>query len=249
MKFNRQSSRRAQGFTLMEVLIATVAFAIVLAAINGVFYGAMRLRAKTVQSIDESLPTQRALAIIKRDLANIVVPGGTFFGALQTAPTANLTAQGSGATTASKPTTQSVIGQSSPDFFTTSGTIDETSYWADVQKVSYLLVNSTNGTAGRDLYRSVTRNLLPSLQDIPVQEPLMGGVQSIFFYYYDGSQWRQSWDSTTVDTVTGLSNSLPKAIKVQLAMAVDERGRLQPPPIELVVPITVVGPTNQVTGP
>jgi type II secretion system protein J len=249
MTFNRPSNRRAQGFTLMEVLIATVAFAIVLAAINGVFYGAMRLRAKTVQSIDESVPMQHALAIIKRDLANIVVPGGTFFGALQTTPTANLTAQSSSGTTASKPTSQSVLGQSSPDFFTTSGTIDETSYWADVQKVSYLLVNSTNGAAGRDLYRSVTRNLLPSLQDTPAQEPLMGGVQSIFFYYYDGSQWRQSWDSTTVDTTTGLSNSLPKAIKVQLAMAVEEKGRRQPPPIELVVPITVAGPTNQVSSP
>jgi len=233
----------------MEVLIATVAFAIVLAAINGVFYGAMRLRAKTVQSIDESVPMQHALAIIKRDLANIVIPGGTFFGALQTTPAANLTVQDSSGTTASKPTSQSVLGQSSPDFFTTSGIIDETSQWAEVQKVSYLLVNSTNGTAGRDLYRSVTRNLLPSLQDIPVQQPLMGGVQSIFFYYHDGSQWRQSWDSTTVDTTTGLSNSLPKAIKIQLAMAVEEKGRFQPPPIELVVPITVSGPTNQVASP
>lgn len=232
----------------MEVLIATVAFAIVLAAINGVFYGAMRLRAKTVQSIDESVPMQHALAIMKRDLANLVIPGGTFFGALQTTPTANLTVQNSSGATATKATSQSVLGQSSPDFFTTSGTIDETSYWADVQKVSYLLVNSTNGTAGRDLYRSVTRNLLPSLQDIPVQEPLMGGVQSIFFYYYDGSQWRQSWDSTTVDTTTGLSNSLPRAIKVQLTMAAEEKGRLQPPPIELVVPVTVAGPTNQVAS-
>src|SRR5436309_5204412 len=68
---------RPNAFTLIEVLIAAAAFAIVLAAINAVFYSALRLRNKTAAALDEALPLQQAVAIIKRDLANIVVPGGT----------------------------------------------------------------------------------------------------------------------------------------------------------------------------
>src|SRR5258706_2956762 len=83
----RNAIARASGFTLLEVLIATVAFAIVLAAINAVFYGALRLRNQTVGTLDEAATLQHALAMIYRDLANVVVPGGTLSGTLQTTPT------------------------------------------------------------------------------------------------------------------------------------------------------------------
>src|SRR5437870_12733619 len=76
MTRNTQSNPRA--FTLIEVMIAMAVFAIVLAAINGIFWGALRLRNKTVESIDAALPKERALAIIRSDLANIVPPGGKF---------------------------------------------------------------------------------------------------------------------------------------------------------------------------
>src|SRR5262245_28404598 len=59
---------RARGFTLLELLIAISVFAMVLLAINGVFYGAMRLRSKTSRMIEQSLPVQQTVAIIKRDL-------------------------------------------------------------------------------------------------------------------------------------------------------------------------------------
>lgn len=222
----------------MEVLIALVAFSIVVAAINAVFYGGVRLRNKTAAGLEAALPLEQTLAIIKRDLANIVAPGGTLSGALQTTPTTglgsqNAAASGTGLGVGMMP------GQSSPEFYTATGLIDETSPWAEVQRVSYLLLPSTNGMVGRDLFRSVTRNLLPSLQEQPVLQPLMGGVQTILFYFYDGSQWRETWDSTTEQT------KLPRAIKLQLQMAVEERGRALPPPIELVVPLMVEGVTNQ----
>src|SRR5947207_14101285 len=54
---------RTRGFTLLELLIAVAVFAIVLAAINAVFYGALRLRNKTTEAIKEALPMQQALAI------------------------------------------------------------------------------------------------------------------------------------------------------------------------------------------
>lgn len=234
---------QARAFTLMEVLIAVVAFAIVLAAINGVFYGALRLRNKTVASFDEALPLQQTLAIIKRDLANIVLPGGTLSGSLQSTPTTGLNMTGNN--TASPAVI--VPGQACPSFFTATGISDETSPFAEVQKVAYLLIDSTNGTAGKDLFRSVTRNLLPSLQEQPVQKPLLSGVQAVSFFFYDGSQWRNTWDSTIADTKTGLTNTLPQAIKVQLALASERTGRFAPAPIELVVPLVIQARTNETT--
>jgi hypothetical protein len=113
------------------------------------------------------------------------------------------------------------------------------------------LRDPTNRTAGRDLFRSVSRNLLPSLQDQPVQQPLLSGVQNLTFLYYDGMQWRDSWDSTVADTRTGLTNTLPQAIKVQITLAGQQTGRFAVAPVELVVPITVQPRTNgtaQATG-
>lgn len=230
MKTARPIVRDTRGFTLMEVLIAVVAFSIVLAAINSVYYGAIRLRNKTAAGLEQALPIEHATAIIKRDLANLVLPGGTLFGPLQSSSISN-----------------NVMGQSSPSFYTSSGITDETSPWGDVQRVSYLLLDSTNRANGKDLVRSVSRNLLPALQDQPEQQALMTRVENIAFLFYDGSQWRDSWDSTAPDLATGLSNALPKAIKVQIQLLSEEAGRSRQreAPIELVVPTTVQARTNQ----
>jgi len=230
MKTARQTVRRPRGFTLLEVLIAVVAFAIVLAAINGVYYGAIRLRNKTTSGLEQALPLEHATEIIKRDLANLVLPGGTLSGTLQSGSTSNR-----------------VAGQRSPSFYTSRGVIDDSSPWAAVKRVSYLLLDGTNRANGKDLVRSVSRNLLPVLQDQAEQQWLMTGLQDIAFLFYDGSQWRDAWDSTTADPRSGLSNSVPKAIKVQIQLLSEGtgRGRQREVPIELVVPIAVQARTNQ----
>jgi type II secretion system protein J len=208
---------------LLEVLIAVTAFAIVLAAINSVFYGALHLRKKTADAVEGALPLQQTVAIIKKDLANIVAPGGMLSGELQSGSTSN-----------------QMAGQASPVFYTATAVIDNTSPWAEIQKVSYLLIDSTNRAAGRDLVRAITRNLLPAAtQDQPVQQRLMGGVEGIAFLFFDGVQWRDSWDSTTEQT------KLPLAIKVQISVAAEEKGRSLLAPVELVVPLAVQPRTNQ----
>ena len=246
------NARRSGGFTLLELLLAVAAFALVLAAINGVFYGALKLRNKAVAGFDESLPLQQTLTILKRDLANIVVPGGTLSGTLQTSANSGMNSSASSSSSSSTSSSSSgintstlvnngmVLGQSSPTIYTATGSLDETSPFAEVQKVSYQLVSSTNlSSTGRDLVRSVTRNLLPTLQDQAVKQSLLTGVQSITFQFHDGTQWRDAWDSTTAD-----SARLPRAIKVQLQMAAEPSARTLPTPVELVVPLLVDGGSN-----
>ena len=233
------SNRRArsdapyQAFTLIEILIAVAAFAVVLAAINTIFYTALRLQNSTTAAIEKGLPIEHAFSVIKRDLSGIVVPGTTLLGAFSTVTTSN-----------------SVVGQKSPNFYATTGAIDENSPFAEVQRVSYLLVASTNKAAGMDVYRAVTRNLLPSLQDQSEQEWLLGGVETLTFLYHDGSQWRDSWDPAMQSTTTGMSNSLPTAVKVQIRLASEDgagsrSSRSRELPMELVVPIQVQQRTNQ----
>ena len=117
-----------------------------------------------------------------------------------------------------------------------------------MQKVVYYLKNPDYRTdTGKDLVRAVSRNLLATTQEQLSEQWLMGGVQGMAFYYYDGTQWRDSWDSTTADPTTGLTNNLPQAIKVQIQLASQQTGRAlsAPAPIELVVPIVVQARTNR----
>jgi type II secretion system protein J len=220
-----RACRRAAAFTLIEILLAVAIFSIVLAGMHLVFHGALRLRNKTTASLEAAVPLQHALSVIEHDLANIVIPGTNIAGALQTTPTNTATR---------------VLGQVSPPFYTAVGFLNDSVPWSEVQRVTYRLTESTNGTPGLDLYRSVTRNLLALVEDAPEDQFLLGGVETVTFQFYDGTQWRYDWDSTTEATI------LPGAIKVELLLTAALTNRFSPDPIVLVVPITVQPDTNTV---
>ena len=139
------------AFTLIEVLLAIVIFALVLAAVNAVFFGAIRLRQKTADSAAKAMPVELALATLRRDLSGIVMPGGTYAGILDSAATI----QG---------INQQDVGT---EIYTTSGVFRAGSPWAAIQKVPYLLRDPTHRTAsaGRDLVRVVKRNLGPAPEE------------------------------------------------------------------------------------
>ena len=223
-------SRRREGFTLLELLIAVAIFSLVLAAINGVLYGAMRLRSKTTRMIEESLPLQQTVATIKRDLQGIVVPGGSLSGVLK-----------------SDVALSSMDQQSATEIYTATGVLNETLPWPSLQKVGYVLrvpVNQVAGT-GKDLVRLVTRNLLFTTQEEVEEQWLMGDVERLEFTFYDGISWQTSWDSTTQSSVR------PKAIRSQIVLAIDPDDPRPKSPIQIVVPVVVQAHTNatdQATG-
>ncbi len=214
------NANRARGFTLIEVLLAVVIFAIVLAAMSTVFYSALRLRNRTAAHLEEKLPIQHATAIMQRDLAGLVAPGGML--------ASNLTTAASGAMQA----------QNATPFFVNTGNIDDTSPWGEVQKVAYYLTDSTNQPGSKDLMRAVTRNLLAPAEEVPVTQWLMSGVRNLAFSFYDGTAWTETWDSS-------VTTNLPTAIKVQIELASLDAGQPVETPMEFVVPVVVQIRTNQ----
>lgn len=212
-------SRRA--FTLLELLIATAVAAIVLLVINATFFGALRLHNTTHEKIDTDLAQQRALGIVRRDLAGLMLPTGgngtPLAGPLQT--------------TAFSSSAQDPAGERvSPDFYTNSGKVDGWNPFSEVQMVAYFLAPSTDGSRSKSLVRAVTRNLLP-VQDTtaPEEQMLLTGVAAVTVEFYDGTDWIAEWDSTVTST-------LPTAIKFRLVMA-RSGTNADGGPVELVVPI------------
>lgn len=214
--------RAPAAFTLLEVMLAVVVFSIVLLAMHLVFHGALRLRNKTAAAVASGVPLQQTLAILERDLANLVPPG-TLAGAIQ-----------------STPTLATLQGQVSPYFYTTVGLLRDESPWGDLQRVAYRLLEPTNNSAGRDLYRSVVRNPLPVTQEEPENQFLLHGVDDLLFEYYDGTAWRPTWDATNEVSM------MPAAIKLALYLTRDRtNGTLLREPVELVVRVPVQAFTNQ----
>ena len=230
LRHPHQTRPDSQGFTLIELLIATLCFAIIVAALNSAFYAGLHLRAKTTRLVEDNIPLSQAAGIIKRDLLGIL-PTNLIAGPLVGGT------QGNGRN-----------GPNSLEFYTTSGVINDDrynhdQYWGEVQRVDYYLQKSTDRapTGGRDLMRSVTRNMLPSLTEDFTDKPLLSGVDSLEFLFYDGTQWQPTWDMTMAQT------NLPLAIKmsVRFALPLDDGPALYP--MEFVAPLVMDVRTNQLT--
>jgi type II secretion system protein J len=214
------------AFTLIELILAIGVMALVLIAMNAVFFSALRLRASTDEAVDASLPPQQALGQLRRDLQGAVPPNGTLSGSFK------------------------VGGVSSPglglpvdiEFCTTTGALRDNEPWGEVQQVTYALrLPGDRSLPGKDLIRSVLRNLLSVTTPQPEEQWMMGGVETLEILCYDGSQWRNYWDTTVTDT------NLPMAVRVRIQLA-GAAGGAAGSTMELVVPIDSQSRTNLVSA-
>jgi type II secretion system protein J len=222
-----------RAFTLIEMLLAVAICAIVLVAINGVFATAVRLRDKTSEAIEESLPLNRASEMMRRDLQGTVGPGGFLAGDFKCGAQAMGAAMG----------LSGEAGSAGLDFFTATGAINDKAPWGDIQEVFYELKAPTDRSqTGMDLVRCINRNILATTTQTPEIQWLMGNVQNLQFDCYDGSQWRNTWDTSTGDT------NLPVAvrIRVQLVAKQGEAAR-NAQPLEMLVPLVTQTITNFTT--
>ena len=135
------------------------------------------------------------------------------------------------------------VGVSDPvqiEMRTASGAVSDSLPWGDIQRVTYELKTPTSQSAnGRDLYRSVMRNLLALNTPDVTDQLMLSGVASLKFSCYDGAQWNDTWDTTDP---TAINTNLPLAVKVDIQMS----GRADLGPIEIVVPIDSQSRTNAV---
>jgi prepilin-type N-terminal cleavage/methylation domain-containing protein len=230
MTFNSPHLRTvgSAAFTLVEVMLALAVSAILLAAIGGVFFSALRLRDRTSAMLDASVPLHQAFAIMRRDLQGALPPGGS---ALPIAGDFKSDPQGGGG-----------MSQGSRlQIYTTTGVITDNQPWGDVQEVVYELRDAADRThGGKDLVRTITRNLLASGAPDENDQWLLGNIRSLEFACYDGIDWRDSWDTSLANT------NLPSAVRVRVQLASDNAGASgKEQPFELVVPISSQSRTNQ----
>ena len=221
---NNRADRRA--FTLIEVMLALAVSAIVLVAINAVYFAALKLRNQTSDRIESVRPLEHALDVIEKDLRGVMLPGGTMSGEFQTDAISD-----SGSLLA-------LAGERiGPELHTCSASVDDTSPFSEIQRVGYFLTSPTNFSEGRDLVRVVSRNLLPSTVEEQFQQRILAGVDRMAFSFHDGTQWQSKWDSVT-------SSNLPAAIKVEIALHSEHSQRSIQYPVTLVVPVVVEALTN-----
>ena len=214
----RFSARSYLGFTLIEVLFATLAFAIVLAAVNAVFYGSLRLRERTDEKQKESLPRLQTLELLKRDLRAAFYSEGFRADRFHCEPSRGL----------------GVLADQI-QFFAKTGTTDQSAPWSDVQQIEYYLAPADEpreNPNSLELVRSVNRNLLAPTYQPAEEQRLLSGVNSFQLSFFDGETWTTSWDSELQDP------ALPKAVQIYLEFGLTNRSNpLSPPSLTHIVPI------------
>ncbi|MBN1517810.1 prepilin-type N-terminal cleavage/methylation domain-containing protein [Candidatus Sumerlaeota bacterium] len=211
------------GFTLMELLLAALVFSVLLGALYSVFLGAFKLRNQVNAQLDQTTPRNRIMEILKRDLKAMVPPGGKYADSML-----------------GENIESSSVHQDRLEFYTSSGRVveDEDEPWCDIQYVEYELAEDETKSSSREksyqLMRNVRRNLLAAVEEDPAETPVLSGVASLEFRFYDGESWVDSWDSTTND------DELPLAIMAQIDFAQNEQEDLAPqPPLVVICELAV----------
>jgi type II secretory pathway pseudopilin PulG len=222
---------RRHGFTLFEVLIALMVVIILISTISSTISVAFKAKDRAERAIEGVRDTQAVGDVWVADVSCAVPPNPLAAGAdsyayqvaatQAEADTTNGAAQGgiegmsnqTGITVGSAYLFGPFRGDNSGMSFYTTGPEPKAAIQGDVRYVEFALtLQSDNRLA---LVRRVDPNLLAgqATTQLP-QEVLVAGARAVSFQYYDGSGWRDSWDSTSADT----NNTLPYAVKMTLTL-------------------------------
>jgi type II secretion system protein J len=108
-----------------------------------------------------------------------------------------------------------------------------------IRHVAFVLRTDLNPPA---LVRQVQRDLISQEQQQPEEQILVTGVRNFSLRYYDGLEWQETWDSTT------LNDALPLAVAV--TMDIDLPGsdprdpNTHPQHITKIIPLACAKPTD-----
>jgi len=209
------------AFTLLEVLVAVAIVGMISAGLAASMHVAFKARRSATEGADSVRAVRVTLDFIGRDLQNALPPGGSFAG--------SFTGE------------DSIVSGEDADTVSFAHSADPARSLegaSDIERVSLVVIHSSDieADAPRDaqlnadtaavsgdendtvLVRRVTRRLLASVADAPADQVLCRGVRGFNLRYFDGSQWSNSWSSSTRE------NALPVAVEVTLSM--DRPGRV-----------------------
>ena len=212
-------NRAASAFTLIEILLASLAGAIILVAVYGVFQRAVKTRDYATERIHQARARERAAKVLRNDLRNAYLSGGVLASAME------------GGAQAQESHFPGYLR-----FTTTTGKNRPEEAYGDVQQVEYYLSDSVaaadNSTG--TLVRALTRDLLATDSPEADEEQILPNVQSFEVTFYDGQNWQESWPVA----VSGSDATLPQAIRVRVQQAAASEHTAVPAPLEILVPIT-----------
>jgi len=225
MKIVLHKVSSGDAFTLIEMILAIGVAAIVLITVITVFFAALRLRESTQELVDNETPVDQALNMMERDLQCIVTPtNGTSKVLSGDFRVGNIISSGTATPVAI-------------EMFTATGNLSDSKPWGDIQRVTYELRDPVDRSQpGKDLYRSVTRDLLSTATPEVEDQWMMSGVESLTISCYDGTQWWSTWDTTGL---TSSDTNLPVAVRVDVQPVGN-----QTTPFEIIVPIDSQTITN-----
>ena len=186
---------RRAAFSLLEMLLALSLISIVAASLYGSLGIAFKARRSADRVLREAAALQFALELLRPDLESATPPKGILAGAF----------------IADNATADDGFDADTLTFHAirVPSTADD-AVGCDVQRIELTLQDDDEQDGRRNLVRRVTTNLLATKAVDPAEEVLCRGVASLNLRYYDGLEWLDSWDSST------LEGELPLAIEVTL---------------------------------
>ena len=211
---------RRHPFTLLELLVAAFAAAVLMAALLVAMGGAWRLQQRAADLESAEIPRETAFLRLRQEFQAAVPPRGILAGPLLSQ------AVEAGDWRHDDVEWTAAIGATNPDAPLTT----------DLVIVHYYLT----ATDQADVYRLVRtqRPSVPATEETTPEEiVILDGVVSFLLTWYDGTTWQDAWDSSAQQ------NQLPQAVWVRLDFA--ERKGIRPKPLELIVPFAMRTPGAQ----
>ncbi len=214
-----KATRTRRGFTLVELMIASMMYATIMASLVALYFTTVRMREGTYRRLERDMPWSMAANTIRRDLSSVVPPVGLMRGEF-----------------VGEPDESSGRRMDILLLHTASGRLDDLEPWGDIQRVEYSLEQPITNTnqPGLELVRWVNRNLLPNIEEEPERIRLLRGVDSLEFEYYAEEVWEASWDSTE------LENAIPEAVSIRITFTEPEDpDEPWDRPLEMTIPIVI----------
>lgn len=206
MPRDRVHPRRRHGFTLIELVLALAAAALLATSLYASMKIAFNAQAAAVAAVEPSRTADLAMEYIRDDLQNAMPPHDP--SSFTPPPYLYLAGSFEG---------QNTGGVSGSDadmvFFSTSSMKQHPSANGEIKQIE-LTTTTPNGTKEKCLVRRAARNLTTETQPPPYdEEVLCRGVDSFSARFFDGSNWNDFWDSTQTTP-----NELPVAVEITIVL-------------------------------